>query len=143
MLVLMCSTFLAFLARRLATRTMGKTVRVEPVIERHSQVQAMSHNEAHTDVLHLIADNVVQFLTRHDEWPSMEREMERKGMEEGIDQCLLYQGIYPSDVALKTDYCCLVHREQSLLLGCERCRTAWILTQVSKDMKARAQAFGK
>ena len=85
----------------------------------------MSHNEAYVDVLHLIADEVVQFLTKHEGSWSMER---------------LYDGCN----YLAKESPCLIHRNICAPpYSCQMCRTAWILTQVSKDMKARAQAFGK
>ena len=100
-------------------------VRVEPVIERHSPVQAVSHNEAHADVLHLKADEVIQFLTTHEGSRSMVR-------------------LYYERNRRKNESPCLIHRNNwAPPFSCQMCRTAWILTQVSKDMKARTQAFGK
>ena len=74
---------------------------------------------------YVIADKVIQFLTTHEGSRSMERLYDERNPRENESPCFIHRNNYAPP------------------FSCQMCRTAWILTQVSKDMKARTQAFGK
>ena len=97
------------------------------VTERHSPVQAMSHNAISDVVWPIIAGEVVRFLTTHNDWCSCEFfELDEDNPPENESPCRIYGESY-----------------HLTLYACHICRTAWILTQVSPYIKACAQAHGR